>query len=277
MASDSDDPYNADPISDETLETIIPQAVNGDINALKRIVFCDWLMKLLKRISACARNNYSNVLTDLNCEELEDYLHEKIRTQITSLKKKEDSSWRESLEAWSYVVVENRCRNKYAHAKVVRRYEDDYLHAHTTIRNRKRVVDPMSERPSVQDELEKLELEKEYNAIQRIVRKTVRESSPKDRAIILLWSEWLTVQQIEAKMGIPYQSVSNRQKHILRSMVTKILRLRDAKAEALDMGKFLKGRPELRDGFRNLIANSLDEPLKLDHPIWCANETALIH
>jgi len=254
-----------DPAIEVAPEELIPEAVNGNQKALRLLLVSAWLIGLLDDVSSWASRRFH-----VDAEDVWDFVFERVRRKIRTIKNPRNIPWPDYLTAWCYKVARRRGLNLLRHQGVKERHWDRVTHANTqSIRGGKRIAPLCSNAVSQEEEVEQHERDILEPKIHKAVRKIIDALKPEDATIISLWSKRQTLKKISEATGIPLATVDKRLKKIWQTLFEEISKLvgeniGEEQAEEFEITE-LPSKKEYRDGVRELILNSLLEAARGGH------------
>jgi RNA polymerase sigma factor (sigma-70 family) len=211
------------------LEQVIPDAVNGNQQALDLLMCCEWMMQLLSRIAEWARCK-KQIDVDIHGRDIQDIVSDRIRLKIKDLRNPRNTSWRACLETWSFKVARTCCENVRERKRAEQRYRTSVEHEHTQRRqDGVRIVEPCSTMMSQQEEIEQKEQAPLQDRLTSRIRRTMREVSktftPEDKIIMSLWLENKTLMQIATEIDSSTETVRRKLKKLQDALYRELTKV----------------------------------------------------
>lgn len=226
-------------INEEVLEDIIPDAIAGDEQALKALIFCVWFTKVLNNIS---RNAEKKLHVD--AAELRDLTLDTLIKSINSIDNRNNQSWRDCVAGWCKIVCVRHALN------ILRQRRKFEARAPENDERKPKEI------PSAAGALI-TETSAELNELRQIAHLVILSFSPVDVMITYMWAEGLKLRVISTLTGIPYQTVNKRQKKVQKAIASRIASTQKV-GTTIAVQELLKGESELVGGFHDLVLKSLE-------------------
>jgi RNA polymerase sigma factor (sigma-70 family) len=234
-------------------EKLIPEARDGDVEALRQLQVSDWLNQLLHTVSGRVSRRYS-----VDADQLWNYLFKRIELKIHTIRNPTNLPWPERLTRWAYSVCKNRAKNLIRQRKgAEERYRAGVEHDNTIkLTDGKRAARLHSREMSPYDRLARSEQDALMPAMRLAMRAAYLKLTPEDKSILSRWARKMTLQEISDETGTPLATVNYRIKRFMKPVVNELLK--EAHEEER-VAWFLANMKEYREGLRELLANSLTE------------------
>lgn len=262
-------------IHDVDLDKIIPEAINGDPQALDLLMRCLWMLQLLNQIGDWAWRR-KKIDVNKNGKDIRDIVEERIRLKIHTVKNPHQRPWCKCLKSWSFRLAANCCENvRKSKQRAEEGYKDAVIHENTQrIEDGVRIIEPVSTMMSQQEEVEQKEQsplrESLKSKIRRTVRRVFNSFTPEDAKILRLWGEGKTLKQISVETHTPLPTVQRRLKKLqktIKNEITKVIgeETGEAKAEEPEVAQALDELLMNRTELQKLLANSLRDMAQSSH------------
>lgn len=161
-------------------------------------------------------------------------------------KKRPPSS--EVFEAWSRTVIRRHCLNRLRHSEVVRKHAESVVQMNCAAK-RNSIPIERSVVPTPEDELIEKEEKRKWAFLASEIHDKVRQVIAED-VIASRWSQGQALQEIACEVDQPLSTVYRKLHQIQRAVL---------KAIAIEVTE--ENRVLIREGLRELFANSLQPPL----------------
>lgn len=236
-----------DDIEDIPLEEVIPAAAGGNEEALWALLLCNWLTRLLERVSGWAEWQFKG---RVKAEEIRDFLFDRVRLDITKLTNPRKTSWKKALRAYLYRAARNRSLNNIRHLG----YEDDYSD---------KLARELTSPPDVSQE-EAFDRVFFRSNVREAVWQVYRGLDPEDAGLMMQSAHGKTLQKMSEGLGVSVATVSRRLKVPEKKFVTAVMRVIAEEFMKMKPGEEGEKRlaeilEEHQDGVLELIENSLLE------------------
>jgi DNA-directed RNA polymerase specialized sigma24 family protein len=213
------------------LDRVIEEARDGSAEALYKVLFSLWTMRLLDRVSDWAWRRYK-VALDKEGESVQDVIFKAIRRSIGTFLNPNNVSWRACLRAICYRIARNHSLNVIdRERKLEKNYQDSFTYEHTPFsRDHRPVIEPCSPAMTAEEEkeLEKA-LEREdaiwagrASAILERLQQIIKTLTPDEQAILRLWAQGNTIPQTAAALDKPTSTMGRKQKKLEMLLVEEV-------------------------------------------------------
>jgi DNA-directed RNA polymerase specialized sigma24 family protein len=257
-----------DPAIQLGLDTLMPEVIKGDQEALDALMRSEWMLKLLSRIADWAEGK-KKVEADERGTSIQEIVAARIREKLHTVKNPNNAPWDKTLTRWSYRVAARRCEDvRKKRTRLVEEHRRAVEHESTQRKEHGvRIYEPSSPTPSPEEELERKEQaplrEKLGSTIHRTTLKARDAATREEKLILTHWLEHKTLQQIHELTGIPLATVHRKLKRIQKTIIAEVEKgiteeIGEARAEACGVAEVLEGVVKNRDELRELIANSME-------------------
>jgi RNA polymerase sigma factor (sigma-70 family) len=249
------------------LDRIIPEAIDGNPQALDLLMRCLWMLQLLNQIADWAWRR-KKIDVDIHGVDIQDIVAERIRQKIHTVKNPSHRPWCKSFKSWCYRVAARCCENvRKTKQRAEQKYQDEVIHDSTVrIEGGMRIIEPCSTMMSQQEEIEQKEQTPLRGSLKSKIRQTVRRVfnsfTPEDAKILTLWGAGKTLKQISVLTNTPLPTVQRKLKKLqktIKSEITKVIdeEVGEGKTEELRVVQALDELLMGRHGLQKLLANSL--------------------
>lgn len=237
-----------DPVIDGVaLEEVIAKAVRGDQNALRLLLFSPWLSQLIEGVSDRVSRLYQ-----VDSAEVRDFVSEKLRDKIDTLRNPHNRPWRDCLRVWCYTVAKNHAQHTVRRNRAFKQsYRNSIEHENTQlIRDRKRMTALYSPLPSQEDEIEQKEREFQRVLLQAKLEQSFRQVfdsfTPEDKLLLSQWAEGKTSAQISGELEMPISTVYRRLRKLQKAIVEGTLKAKPEEIGKAGADKFFNAAQQER-------------------------------
>jgi RNA polymerase sigma factor (sigma-70 family) len=267
------------------LEKVIRDAARGDPEALETLINDPWLYVIFCRIAEWAERKY-HFSHDEEGHDIPHVLTETVREKITSVKNRNNVSWRAVLRCWLFSVAGNHCLNYLDRGRrAEERYWGDLAYENTRCRwNRKDVPEPSGAEKLEEECAEKEREEARQDALRKSqaaeIKKTVwrvfDSLTEEQKRFTRLWAvKKMTYEKIADEAKVSKQTVCRRLTEVFRLFIEELEELIEefgrTEGKKVDAPKVLKHLTEHRSGeLRQLIAACLQSPSGFGQPLYAS-------
>jgi DNA-directed RNA polymerase specialized sigma24 family protein len=235
-------------------ERVIPEAIDGNKEALRQLLVSVWLWELLDLVTGRVSRRFK-----VDADELWHLLFESIRNKVQTITNPENIPWADLLKRWCFKVGKNHARNLIRHRGVEERHCDSVSHANTVrLTEGKRTAPLHSSTISPEEAVLRKEQDTYEPAVRRATVKIYYSLTLRDAWLVFFWKHEMTLQEISDLTGVPLATVGNRVKFYQKAVVKEVMKAARQEERVVEL---LAAVNKHSEGIRELLASSLAETI----------------